>query len=272
MIEVEFPKRPADVNPVTWAQMRGIHFLEHVWAAFAEASDELRATINVPICVENCGLCCATNTPAAWGIEVVRAASWLLEQSPTVREKILDRIEQWLVRPVLEVEPPIEPSFTIEHPSKGKAAPGEKQRIIPIEVLACQRGRCPLLGEDLRCTVYPVRPLGCRSFGVTTQPPDWCKRPQGMGESPTTRATFSGDGTARLRALIRLMHDSIKDQPKLTNTALFPTALYAYFRPNRIMELLPNIPTARLTGGQNVHMPKLFDEALTDTVPIQVMD
>lgn len=259
-------RRPPLATRPEWAQVRGMHWLFKVWQGFEQAMHELGTALGVPLCVENCGLCCTTNTPAAWGIEVVGAASWLWEQSPTDRQKILDRIENWLVRPVLEVEPPIEPPMVIDHPQTGKQ-PG--RTVQWLEVLATERGRCPLLDENLRCSVYPVRPLGCRAWGITNHRAHWCKRPFGTGESESTDRVFGGKGTERLRALIRLMLETVQGHPKLTNTALFPTALYAHFRQKRLLELLPHIPTAKLTGGQNVHIARLFDEPLDE--PLEVV-
>jgi len=237
----------------TKANLEGFARLHRVWDSWAAAAHELSLAVGVPLCVDGCGLCCTTNTPAAWGIEVVRAAAWLLEQTPEARNRILDKIEAWLVKPVLEVEPPIQPNFTLTKPLMGKA---------------CQRGRCPLLGDDLRCTVYEVRPIGCRSYGVTVFAAHYCKRPSGRGEDDEHRALFAGDGTAELRARIRALRHAMREHPGLLNTSLFPTALYAKFRPERIVELLPHIPTARLVGGRDVFWAKMFEDALDTPVPV----
>lgn len=254
------------VAPETQAQLVGFHWLHRVWEGFREAVDELSRTVGVPICVDGCGLCCTTNTPSAWGIEVKRAAAWLWEQPPVERAKILDRIENWLLKPVLEVEPPVDPPMTIRNPQLGKLTVGSRQ-IDTLHVLATTRGRCPMLGDDLRCSVYEVRPLACRAWGVTNFAAHYCKRPQGRGESPTSRAIFAGSGTVNLRASIRALLAHLHDKPKLTRSAFFPTALYAEFRDKRLMELLPRIATTKLTGGQGVHNPRLFEETLDVPLP-----
>lgn len=157
----------------------------------------------------------------------------------------------------------MDPGQSIRRPLMGKQPAA---RLSPVEGLTVLRGRCPLLGDDLRCTIYEVRPLGCRAWGITNQPARWCKRPAGLGEDESHRAVFGGMGTARLRAEIRGMVEAVKGHPKLETTYLFPTALYARFREHRLVDLLPRIPAARLTGGKNVHLPRLFDEALEEPV------
>jgi Fe-S-cluster containining protein len=261
----------AGLPPRTRLQVRGLHWLEKVWAAFTEAAAEMARTLGVPLCVEGCGLCCTTNTPSAWGVEVVRAASWLWEQTPQVRTTILDRIETWLTTPVLEVEPPVRTPLRLDQPGMGGPRPGLEVR--GLEILACARGRCPLLGPDLQCAVYPVRPLGCRAWGVTHMADYFCKRPVGRGESSEYRAFYGGEGTARLRAYLRILHERIKGDAELARSTFFPTALYAQFRASRLIELLPRIPTARLVGGLGVLEPQLFTEKLESAVvlpPVEV--
>jgi Fe-S-cluster containining protein len=242
--------------------IRGFALLHRVWDGFREARDAVQAATGKPLCVDGCGLCCVTNTPSAWGIEVTRAASWLHEQTPAYRAQVLDRVETWLTKPVLEVEPPTVPSFINFTPLMGKQKLDARNPEHQIEMAAQTRGRCPLLGPDLRCMVYEVRPLGCRAWGLTTIPEPYCKRPQGLGESATTRTIFAGHGTAMLRARIRSLLEGIKSDPKLTNTLLFPTGLYAQFREAKLIELLPHVPTTRLMMGQNAMPPRLFAEPL----------
>jgi Fe-S-cluster containining protein len=273
MARVEIPLRDrgefsyvedAKQHPETRALMLGFHFLEKAWAAWEETAHHLSRDLGVPLCVEGCGLCCTSNVPAAWGIEVKRAVAWLLEQTPEVREGILDRIENWLVTPALELEHPLDPRDGVRAPLMGKAPPGGRTRVSGWENLICLRGRCPLLGPHMECTVYPVRPLGCRAWGVTTLAAGWCKRPTGRGETEESRMMVVTDATAQTRARVRILKEHIKGHPKLVQTALFPTALFAHFRESRLVELLPHIPTARLIGGRDVIVGHLFDEPLPE--------
>ncbi len=236
--------------------------LKRVWDGFSEARDAVQAATGKPLCVDGCGLCCVTNTPTAWGVEVKMAASWLHDQTPAYRATVLDRIENWLTKPVIEVEPPTVPSFTHFTPLMGRQPLNVKDPEHQLQMAAQSRGRCPLLGPDLRCMVYEVRPLGCRAWGLTTMPEGYCKRPQGLGETATSRTIFGGTGTAMIRARIRAMLETVKSDPKLTNTLLFPTGLYAQFREARLIELLPTIPTTRLMMGHNAMPPRLFHEPL----------
>lgn len=244
------------------AILRGFELLRVVWDSFGAAADEVKAVTGQPLCVDGCGLCCVTNTPVAWGIEVKRAATWLADQPPARRTTVLDRIENWLTKPVIEVEPPNARPFAVMLPMLGQQPLDPRNPDHQVQMVAQTRARCPLLGDDLRCMVYDVRPLGCRAWGLTTMPERFCKRPQGLNESADSRAIFSGLGTARLRATIRALLESVKGDPKLTNTLLFPTGLYAQFREKKLIELLPQIPTTRLMMGKGAVVPQLFQEPL----------
>jgi Fe-S-cluster containining protein len=50
---------------------------------------------------------------------------------------------------------------------------GRRKRSLP---LIEETGRCPLLGDDMRCRIYSSRPFGCRTF--------FCDRARGPGKMP----------------------------------------------------------------------------------------
>lgn len=226
----------------------GLWWLNQATQSIESAAHELSTALGVPLCVENCGLCCAVNTPSAYAIEVTKAAGWLTAQPKLTRESILDSIEDWLIRPVLDVYRPDDPHRTVQFPTMGK-------KNIPInfetEIAACLRGRCPLLGADLRCRVYEVRPLICRTYGVTKSSDWFCLRPNGIGESSEYRAVHEDEGTQAFRVILEGFRLEIAENPKLGGWALFPTALYGRFREKKLLELLPQIPAARLIGNSD---------------------
>jgi hypothetical protein len=46
-------------------------------------------------------------------------------------------------------------------------APGKKKKLVMVD----DRGSCPLLSEEGRCTIYASRPFGCRTFFCTGHEP-----------------------------------------------------------------------------------------------------
>lgn len=243
------PLGDSDLSGEKKRQYAAYGWLTKVWQGFAGAVHDLSGALGIPLCVEGCGLCCTSNTPTAWQVEVLRAADYLNGRPRAEREAILDKIETWLVKPVLEVEHPLDPLLSVRQPRLGHPGVGKEFPVPNRDIQTVQRGRCPLLGADMRCTVYEVRPLGCRAWGVTTAATDWCKRPKGRGErDERERAFLGGEATASLRAALHGLWESVKDDPALRRSAIFPTALYARFREQRLVELLPHIPTARLVG------------------------
>lgn len=250
------------VSDATLGQGVGFAYLHRIWEAFRAAEAELATTLGVPLCVENCGLSCTTNTPSATRIEVKRACSYILSLSGDDRARILDRIEAWLLRPVLEVEEPLDPRLSVKRPRLGRA-PGAP--LPSSEVGAVTMGRCPMLDEQLRCSVYEARPLACRSYGVTRRAGPYCQRPTGLGETDSGRMVLRGAGKSdELKALVALWRETLgRDHPELLQRRIFGTAIFAELRPVRFREILPRIATAKLAGapeGSAYLKPMLFDE------------
>jgi hypothetical protein len=95
--------------------------------------------------------------------------------------------------------------------------------------------RCAALGADGRCTIYPVRPLVCRTHGVPLRPPADPKRH--LPVSSSCSKNFKG---ARLSAVAP---SEILDQSTLS-TLLF--AVDAAFAAEQGAPQSPRVPVADL--------------------------
>lgn len=243
-------------------QAVGFDWLEKTWRAFQEAATNLSISLGIPLCVENCGLCCTVNTPTALKVEVERAASHVWGLPPLERERILDRIEEWLLRPVLEIERPLHPEMSVKAPQLG----GGKGTPVPPaqEMTACLSGRCPLLNDQLRCSVYEVRPLACRAYGVTHQVSWYCKRPRGLGETGDMKASTSEMDTLNVEVVLAALGEALREtgHTDLLHWRVFPTALYGLFRPKRLVELMPQIASVKLSGGAKGDPAIIFQSQL----------
>lgn len=67
-----------------------------------------------------------------------------------------------------------------------RARPPKRSLALPI----AEERRCPMLGDDGRCTIYASRPFGCRTF--------FCENVQGPGKFPRERVAALGRRVADL--------------------------------------------------------------------------
>jgi len=187
---------------------------------YQQAEAEIEHHIGRPICMPNCGKCCQHNVVMAWGVEVDGLASFLLGQGRLL-ENVLNRCEAWLTENNRRIYSP------------GQLLKDRDR--LTTEAQFMITGRCPLLDEESKCLIHPMRPLSCRAYGVTTYPRG-CGRPYGNGESESRRATNSGMAVIikeKFTALLKMC----KDDSFSVSVGFLPTLLISKFRPFRFTSL-----------------------------------
>ena len=70
--------------------------------------------------------------------------------------------------------------------------------------------QCPFLDDGMRCTIYGVRPLVCRAYGISINADEWCPRPLHWTEAPNKRMTVGKNTNMgrRLSGLLNNLHIS----------------------------------------------------------------
>jgi len=211
--------------------------LKAVHAAYDLAAGELSRQLGVPLCVENCGLCCLVNVPFSYGIEAAYAISNLIAENNL--RAILDRAKDWLEENQAFTE------YQKDIPTKhrhlsifGTVEGGQRLEISPElngEINALASTPCPFLNQEKRCTLHPYRPLTCRAFGVTRIAHRDCKRPLGRGEVAKT-AYFGGMGATAIKEVLdKLLAED--PNPIGSLSGFFPSLLYAVAKPTEYRKL-----------------------------------
>lgn len=142
--------------------------LRQVWDLLEEAQREVeRHNGGHPVCVERCGLCCTRSLPIVSRLEV----SYIVGQLPGGKqgEEVRRRALRWLTTPNPRLQAQGLPQRTQLSP--------EQLAQLQADNAVLQEGPCPFLGERLECLIHDVRPLVCRSYGVTLPADPWCPRP-----------------------------------------------------------------------------------------------
>jgi Fe-S-cluster containining protein len=168
--------------------------LRKVHSLFDAARAEVEMATGVPLCVPECGLCCANNTPCSWELEAAHAVS-LLYGNASLYRAIRERSLNWLR-------------------SQRNLNSGQG-------IAAASKGPCPFMSTTKGCLIYEGRPLACHAYGVTRAPANYCKREMGRGELPNTRAIYGGEGEAELRQAVDDLYHRIKDN-RLGAYTFFP--------------------------------------------------
>ena len=208
--------------------------LKAVHAAYDLAAGQLSRQLGVPLCVENCGLCCMVNVPYSYGIEAAYAVSNLVAEGNL--QIILDRAKDWLDE---------KHGLSICHPIMGGEeveTPPELNREINLLARSC----CPFLDQDKRCLIHLYRPLTCRAFGVTRIAHNDCKRPLGKYETAKT-AYFGGLGATAIKEVLDKL---IAEDPNPIGSlsGFFPSLIYAIAKPAeyRRLAMSGKVATAKL--------------------------
>lgn len=223
------------MRPTNNEILAGYKLLRELHAEYEGAAKELQTALAVPLCVENCGLCC--KTPVVWGVEayyIVSAIAGSIGGLPN----IMDLTEEWMLSNVIGVT-------TLAKENQYQV---EDTKEIMSEANALCELRCPYLDLVNRCPIYEDRPISCRALGVTSIRSD-CKRPLGIGESMTQKALYLGPGGLRLRQKT----SSFFTLPGfLGEYGFLPAMLYRIVREEKLKELVYNgkILAAKLIVGK----------------------
>jgi Fe-S-cluster containining protein len=209
-------------------ELRDIHRM------LGEAESQLVEYLGVPICLPNCGKCCQVNVPPCTTIEAINMVSVLTGTRKLA--PMLSIAEGWLLE------------RDNRAPTYEGMPLGILKSVILEEYQTILRTQCPFLGPQKECLIWDVRPLTCRTWGVTRDNANACPRPLGKNESPTQMMVV--DGTP-----IRQAIDAFKKRCEAKNktwiiSGLVPTVLYRAARPDKFRRLVHDnkIASAKLIG------------------------
>ncbi|HEX8110572.1 MAG TPA: YkgJ family cysteine cluster protein [Kofleriaceae bacterium] len=139
-----------------------------------------------PTCTKGCSYCCRQETYAPRA-EVEAIVEWLETSAPHLIPDLKTRIASWL------------DWYRTEYPKLAASGIGRR------DAFHSHGPPCPALVDDV-CSIYPVRPVFCRTYYVTS-PVDAC-RPQGDPARPDVPIvsmrifTKTADVATKLRVLI----------------------------------------------------------------------
>lgn len=245
---VEFTLRPENLRLVGHMEK-----LEVIHKGFSEAAQRVESVTGVPLCVENCGLCCSTASVIVNGVEAEYVATWLLGHSEHLG-KVLDACRDWLTRPGdYTYGEKITPELFKDHIDAEFSRIGQSEQ-------------CPFLQSDMRCLIHDARPLVCRAYSVTHAPNPWCRRPWGAGEEDGTRVYW--DGHAKEIPLYdwwETLKSEMQDTRFLRQGFLY-TMLFERFRAKELADLLYDgkIPLAKVVVGFGAGPMLLWQEQLDE--------
>lgn len=208
--------------------------LREIHHVFDAAEHVLEEDIGVPICVPKCGLCCQHNMPPYMTIEAINAVSYLTGMGQL--KKMVSIAEGWLLE---------KHTFATIYEGMPVGFAGEK---LKEEWMGVFRSQCPFLGRDARCLLYAVRPLTCRSYGVTRDNSELCPRPLGRGESATQRRYIPADMLKQKIAACRKQWEKKNKTWIISGSA--PAMLYRAAKPEKFKNLVESnrIASAKIIG------------------------
>ena len=135
--------------------VRNAHTLDEFYAAMEAWTDAIVAASPILVCQEGCARCCKHQVLVGepeWA-HIVR---WMhANLTPEHRRRIVRRTQAQLVQPGNPL-------------SRWLGMRGRSTRVFMRQVArggAIEATRCPMLDDDNRCSIYPVRPFVCRAYG-----------------------------------------------------------------------------------------------------------
>lgn len=232
------------MRPTTEELLAGYSLLREIHDNYERASQELKANLAVPLCVENCGICC--HVPTVWGIEAYYVLSTIAGEVGGL-PSLLELTEEWVLGAVNGAT-----SIARENQDRISMT---KDTAAESNVVA--RSRCPYLNSEQKCLIYSNRPISCRSIGLTI-PLRECKRPFGIGESMTQRAYFAGPGGDALKQKVSQLHTL---PGFLGEIGFLPMLIYRIVREDKLKEYVYNgrILAAKLLSAKIT--PRSFDSS-----------
>lgn len=237
-------------------KLEAYHLLRQAHQLWDAAADSLYRAVGVPLCVEKCGRCCEVTVPVAIDLEADYAVSILLGL-PT-SQQIIATLEAWLTEfdVARGITTPVGHPITVEK----QMAEGE----------AVQGSCCPLLGADKKCLLYEARPLGCRAYGVTTAPHQFCRRPHLLGAAMNSNL-YCLQGQAVLQ-----MNTKVEPFQRASRavSGFFPSLIFSKVREAQFRELVQaeKVPLVKLSAGPTRRPWRLFEiEPLPKSKPTPVV-
>lgn len=208
--------------------------LRRIHRVFDLAEKTLEEDIGKPTCISSCGLCCQHNTPQWMTIEAIQAISVLTGAGRL--QKAMSDAEGWLLEQHQQAK-------TYEGMPVGWASPRVREEYNALAVT-----QCPFLNGDMRCSIYEVRPLTCRAFGVTRDNADTCPRPPGRGETITQRRYIQAPVFRKM--VDEWRHECQGKNPTWVTAGFVPTLLFRAGNEKKFRELVKDnkIASAKIVG------------------------
>jgi len=211
-------------------ELRQIHRL------FDDSEAHLAKRLGVPICMPNCGKCCQENCVTIYSIEASLIISYLMGDGKLT---VIGWCRDWL----------------LEHHTAAPTYNG-----IPVGVVSKElkhewdllvKSGCPMLGENKQCFIHMMRPLICRSYGVTMTAGVGCPRPLGRGESVASKGYIGGKASALLEDELNKYFGKMRaEHPDFAKMGFLPTMIFRQAREKEFRELIAEnkIASAKLIG------------------------
>ena len=221
----------------------GFDRLERIHRLFGSAQQRLEKEIGVPICVPDCGKCCEKNCVAIRGVEAHYIAQWVRRQKPETQKSITDICSSWLLAK--------DEQLSVYRGMGTAALSTDDLDQVRVEGGFIMGGgsHCPMLTEDKKCLIHPVRPLLCRAFGVTRiAGPEICDRPLGKYETKERRAYLNNEIVDEIKRELEGLKSELSEGNYYENGMFLATALYAELEPQSFVSIIYHnlVPTAKL--------------------------
>lgn len=157
---------------------------------YDEYQQELQVALAGPVtCRRGCSRCCCHWVEDVYSFETEIVATYICQQEPSRIPAIIKRLSDDCAA-FERLDRTLQVESTDDDPI---------DRLL-FSFHRLQR-RCPLLDRNGNCSIYPVRPITCRSY-VSLTPPQWCDpQYQGQEESTTFMLDFGEEAASLLDEL-----------------------------------------------------------------------
>lgn len=210
--------------------------LRQIHSLINDTEAHLVKQLGVPICILNCGKCCEENNVTVYSIEASLILSYLIGDGKT---KVVSWCRDWLVEHHTGID-------TYDGIPYGLVNEKLKHEW---DLLA--KGHCPMLTQDKKCAIHVMRPLVCRTYGVTRDAGMGCPRPIGRGESVNARAYIGGKASDFLEDQISKFFGKMRlEHPDYAKIGFLPAMIFRQAREKEFRELIAEhkIASAKLIG------------------------
>lgn len=236
---------------------RDIRLLDQIYRLLDKEEKNLVADIGVPICIPGYGKCCEINSIIVKGVEARYIALWLSRQRADFQERIKRLCVDWLTEKHHNV-------VVYAGLGTGRMSSENIDGLQNDVAQLIHRTPCPMLDENKRCLIHPVRPLACRTYGVTrVVPVDVCPRPTGKNEEGIMRAFRRSENTERVKNLIDELQ-AVSESKYMQNNGFIAARLLVELDVQKFLDLAYHnyIASAKLAqlGGRALLWQEQLDE------------